>query len=121
MAKYPKYVLLHNDRTDELFLKFGCVEFHKDLISESDKDDGWRCMGGGLFKPDFDRREIVLYGRSTDFGKPDSRLLKKAIETFEDYSTISVLLYMMFESKYPNTGNIMDPIWDDNFKLVEEI
>lgn len=48
-------------------LRFGDVEYHKDLIPYGDTD----CFGGGFWKINHSRMCIELYGRSYDFGPAD--------------------------------------------------
>lgn len=58
---YQKFII-----TDSGHLRFGQVYLHRELL-----DPGEDCTGGGLWKIDEERRCILLFGRSFDFGGPD--------------------------------------------------
>lgn len=65
---YQKFII-----NQDGVLKFGNVYLHKDLLSHGEK-----CIyGGGLWKIDYSRDAILLYGRSFDFGPPDFSYVKR--------------------------------------------
>lgn len=59
--------------TEDGTLKFGDVEYHRDLIPQGDST----CHGGGFWHLDNRRQIILLYGRSYDFGVPEFSNLRK--------------------------------------------
>lgn len=59
---YKKFII-----TQDGVLRFGTVYLHRDLLPPGDPV----CFGGGLWEVDNQRRCILLYGRSFDFGPPD--------------------------------------------------
>ena len=60
--QYRKFIL---NKEDDLLpeLRFGDVSYHKNLLRE-----GEVCLGGGEF--DFTKDSLVLFGESSDFGRP---------------------------------------------------
>ena len=62
--KVNKFVLIDrgNDTTE---IRFGCVEMHSDLVSGNEK-----CTGGGMYAVRKDRKQILLYDKSYDYGYP---------------------------------------------------
>ena len=53
--------------TEDGTLRFGDVEYHRDLIPEGDAT----CHGGGFWTIDNQQGIIILHGRSFDFGAPE--------------------------------------------------
>lgn len=66
MKKY-KYLFLVKNGNPEFRCDY--VEFHMDLLSDKELT-GCATNGGGEFNLDFDNKEIILYGRSCDYGRP---------------------------------------------------
>lgn len=64
---YQKFII-----TDEGMLLFGNVYLHRDLLPAYNDT----CYGGGLWRVDHERKMILLYGRSFDFGGPDFTMLR---------------------------------------------
>lgn len=59
-----KFVLIEKpDNCAELVL--GDVEFHRNLLWK-----GQKCLGGGFFKVKEDNRQIIMWGKSDDYGYP---------------------------------------------------
>ena len=59
---YQKFII-----NQDGVLRFGQVFLHRDLLRT-----GERCVyGGGLLRVDEERRLVLLFGRSFDFGEPD--------------------------------------------------
>lgn len=59
---YNKYIISETGT-----LRFGRVYLHRDLLEVGEDT----CYGGGLWKIDYTRQAVLLYGRSFDFGGPD--------------------------------------------------
>lgn len=65
---YQKFII-----NQDGVLKFDHTYLHRDMLSP-----GERCVyGGGLWKVDENRKAILLYGRSFDFGPPDFEYVRK--------------------------------------------
>lgn len=59
---YQKFII-----NQDGVLRFGQVFMHRDLLRS-----GEQCTyGGGLWRLDEERRIVLLFGRSFDFGEPD--------------------------------------------------
>lgn len=81
---YQKFII-----TQEGVLRFGTVYLHRELLLS-----GEQCgYGGGLWRIDHDRRAIVLYGRSFDFGLPRFEYVRR-IDWTGAGGTPYPLLYM---------------------------
>ena len=65
---YQKFIIAPDGE-----LRFGNVYMHRDLLNFGEDD----AFGGGLWKCDEERRAILLYGRSFDFGTPQFNHLKR--------------------------------------------
>lgn len=65
---YQKFII-----TDEGVLRFGNVYLHRDLLRMGEDASN----GGGLWTIDEERRCVLLYGRSFDFGGPDFAELRR--------------------------------------------
>lgn len=74
--KQNKYIIV-NKRPAGLGFKAGRVEFHRDLASY-DELAGRDVAGGGMFRVDKEGKNVVLYGKSDDFGVPDDMDFKVA-------------------------------------------
>lgn len=81
---YQKFII-----TDEGSLRFGVVYQHRELLDPGEDASN----GGGLWLLDEERRCILLYGRSFDFGGPDFTNLKK-IEWGSLHGRIWPLFYL---------------------------
>lgn len=65
---YQKFII-----NQDGVLVFGNVFLHRELLKA-----GERCpYGGGLWKVDYARQAIILYGRSFDFGPPDFEYVRR--------------------------------------------
>lgn len=86
--KYLKFIVVEKDKPGQYDLNCGFVEWHNDLMPKKPLNcrGPWRepnCLGGGLFEyNEFNdgRKEVWLYGESTDFGKVNKNILQKAID-----------------------------------------
>lgn len=61
-AMYQKFII-----TDDGVLRLGKVYHHRNLLR---RNEGCS-FGGGLWRFDEERRVVVLYGRSFEFGPPE--------------------------------------------------
>lgn len=68
MKKQNKYIVFKNQFGGYSF-KAGYVEYHRDLTTTEMLARGL-VAGGGLFKLDEERKVVLLYGKSDDFGFP---------------------------------------------------
>lgn len=59
--------------TGDTFL-MGNVDYHSDLLPKGDK-----CMGGGYWHYDVSKKELYLWGASSDFGIADPEKVKEFI------------------------------------------
>lgn len=67
--KANKYIVLKEGGRWGMALGF--VEFHRELASTEELAYGM-VKGGGMFKVDHDKKQILFYGKSDDFGYPDN-------------------------------------------------
>ena len=81
---YQKFII-----NQDGVLKFGHVYLHKELLSYDEQCP----YGGGLWKIDEERRAILLYGRSFDFGIPDFTRVHR-IEWFGIGGNLLPLFYL---------------------------
>lgn len=98
-----KWIILRKPDGELQFRMSRAIEFHKELASNQ---PGYQVLGGGWFHMDTDKKQIVLYGTSEDYGTPDSADVYKAIENsmISDYvdgyafyiTSYSDLSYAMF-------------------------
>ena len=61
-------------------LHFGYVEFHRELVPhyrDRYHQSEPKVLGGGRFIVDRDKKQVILYGSSDDYGKCDRKQLKK--------------------------------------------
>lgn len=95
MAKYKKYVIVENRKTGECEIRFGFVEFHMHLENKSDRQNWKQIIGGGMWSVNHENKSIKLFGRSTDFGKAPSDKIQKAIENFNDWMHLNMIIKMV--------------------------
>ena len=57
---YPKFIITQNGH-----FRLGMVDQHKELLQAGDI-----CYGGGYYEFDYIANELLLHGKSYDFGKP---------------------------------------------------
>lgn len=93
---YPKFIIAGDPKTGRGYLRMGMVINHKDLRVGYEK-----IWGGGWWSRDDDRKTIVLYGSSGDFGPADFSHWKLADRELIDYTFI----FTPFEHL---PGNILD-------------
>lgn len=114
--KLPKYILIEK-KPGELELIFGFVEFHFELLPKDCPDKN--CKGGGFWRFNPKEKQIILYGRSTDYGSPDKKLLNKVINDFYDFSDLEMLCWIAYRTK--ETDDIDNEFWNFNdYKIIAD-
>ena len=78
---HPKFIIVSQPGKVKGLLRMGMVSNHRDLVEGYEK-----VHGGGWWMRDDEKKEIVLYGSSGDFGSPDFRFLDMIPEELKDYS-----------------------------------
>ena len=66
--KYNKFVILSESPVKEngtARIKCAPCECHFELVTE-----GSKCFGGGMFIEKPEKKELMLYGKSVDYGEP---------------------------------------------------
>lgn len=66
--RYNKFVILSESDTKEggeARIKCAPCEFHLELIEK-----GAKCFGGGMYIEKPEKSELLLYGKSVDYGEP---------------------------------------------------
>lgn len=62
--RFNKFVLVER-KDGSAEIRLACVENHCDML-----DKGETCLGGGLFKVNKERKQVVMWDKSFDFGYP---------------------------------------------------
>ena len=83
MARYKKFIIV-KDWDDNLDLRLGYPIYHKDLMEKKDEAHHAKCVGGGFWDLDFTNKQIVLWGDSSDFGKPKKEDIKKSLKSWTE-------------------------------------
>lgn len=94
MAKFKKYIIVEDQRTGECQIRFGYVEYHKHLEYDNDRMNGKKTVGGGMWSVNQDNMIIKLFGKSSDFGKASEEQIKNAIENYEDWMHLNMIIRM---------------------------
>lgn len=66
--KYNKFVVVSKSPVKNgatALIKCQPCEFHYEIVGDNEK-----CFGGGMFIENVDKGELLLYGKSSDFGEP---------------------------------------------------
>ena len=95
--KYPKFIVLKNLQ-GQIEIRFGFVEYHNDLIEESDNKLAKKCIGGGLFEIVDQKKEIWLYGRSEEYGKVNLNILKNIKLDDKNINDLQIIDKSYFQS-----------------------
>ena len=75
--RLPKYLIIRKKDGTYRFV-FGHVELHFELLDDwTDECD--KVMGGGFWKIDSEKKQIILHGKSTDYGRPTLDAFNKAV------------------------------------------
>ena len=110
--KHPKYIIVKTGE-DEYEFRFGYVEYHIDLLE--DKSEIKDCMGGGMYSFKNDKKILLLFGGSSDFGVPSEEVYRKA-KIKQDY-------YYDFLAAINKRLNYIEEGEDNdirNYKIVSE-
>jgi len=94
---YQKFII-----TLDGTLLFGNVFLHRELLPYGDST----CYGGGLWKIDDQRKCIILFGRSFDFGLPDFAYLQRV-----NYSETGYREYPIFYQRHFATEEVLECVW----------
>lgn len=71
-----KFVIFKNSSHNELWIGIGTIDtFHAEIIK-----DKTLIISGGFLKWNSENKEVLFYGKSEEFGKYDSEMLKQALE-----------------------------------------
>lgn len=94
---YQKFIISEDGE-----LRFGNVYLHRDLLHIGEDT----CWGGGLWKIDYSRNAIMLYGRSFDFGGPDFTRIRSI-----DWSKLGGhILPLLYLPHWPNE-DLVEPVF----------
>ena len=107
--KQLKFIVVENWKENKLEIVFGYVEFHRHLRKTSMFE---KILGGGKFCFDKEKKEVVLFGRSDDFGKVPDTELKKAISLFDDWYMLNIIMWQMDRLEGEKKS-----LYDDCYKL----
>ena len=112
MARYKKFIIM-KDWDGVLDLRLGYPIYHKDLIERKDETNHMKCVGGGFWDLDFKNKQIILWGDSLDFGKPNKEDVKKSLEswTTNKLFDFSWLCEIIADQEFPE--------YDENINLEE--
>ena len=83
MSRQRKFIITKDWFGKNTELRIGYPIYHRDLLSKEDDKNHIDCYGGGRWDIDFEKKEIVLYGRSDDFGAPNKKDIEEAIKNFD--------------------------------------
>ena len=81
--RFQKYIILKNQFTNEVKIRIGYPMFHEDLITKTDKKNGFKCVGGGQWSLNYGNKTISLFGKSCDFGRPKNNDIELAIKNID--------------------------------------
>lgn len=79
----PKFIIAVRPGENRGSLRLGMVINHKDLVIGYEK-----VRGGGWWARDDEKKELILYGSSCDYGSPDFRFMNRMPREFVDYTVI---------------------------------
>lgn len=99
---YPKFIIASKPGTLKGRLRMGMVNQHKDLIIDYEK-----VHGGGWWAKNEEKKQIILYGESGDYGHPDFRFLDMIPKEYEGYTFI----YTPYESLPGNELDLSQIEW----------
>lgn len=85
IKRKQKFLLVSERRSDYPTIRIGIPFYHRDLISEREMRNGMTCLGGGLWYAEPQKKNIVLYGSSDEFGTPEKSDINKAVKYFSEY------------------------------------
>lgn len=99
---YPKFIIAARPGTTGGFLRMGMAYNHKDLVIGYEK-----VYGGGWWSRNDEKKEIILYGSSGDYGSPKFSCLSMAPAQFRDYTFI----YTPYQGLPGNVLDMSDVTW----------
>lgn len=86
-----KYILVKNHK--DYIMKFANTDFHRDMVGNNDI-----VFGGGMFTLDYEKEEMLLWGKSSDYGAPRFNEIEDKIHTDEDMSGWKIILGNIYPS-----------------------
>lgn len=98
----PKFIIVTQPHETRGLLRMGMVINHKDLVIGYEK-----VHGGGWWMRDDEKKEIVLYGSSYDYGSANFRFLDMIPSEFKDYT----FLYTPFIGVPANPLDLSNVEW----------
>lgn len=99
---HPKYIIVTQPHETRGLLRMGMVINHKDLVIGYEK-----VHGGGWWMRDDEKKEIVLYVASCDYGSADFRFLNMIPKEFEEYT----FYYTPYPNIPPNKLDLSEVKW----------
>lgn len=116
--RFKKYIILKNEDTNEVKMRIGYPIYHKDLIEQSDKKNGFKCVGGGQWNLDYENKSIRLFGHSSDFGRAKKEDIEKAVKNLSNYDywkleilckkILSDSIAICYDIETPDFSNLKD-------------
>lgn len=97
-----KYILVKDDN-DHYIMRFANIDFHSQMVEKNDK-----VFGGGMFTLNRDLNEMILWGRSSDFGEPRFSEITDKIHTDYDLDGWKIILGNIYPSLEENRTDITD-------------
>ena len=97
--KAKKYIFVINKDGSQEF-RCGYVELHAYILNQDERYKV-RVNGGGFFDIDFENKEIVFYGKSSDFGRVHDQ--QKVCKKYYDQIMDSLLefIWIYYDKEYP--------------------
>ena len=83
-------------------LVFGHVYLHRELLPDGEET----CYGGGLWKIDEERKCIILFGRSFDFGMPEFEHIRSV-----DYEVTEYREWPIFYQRHFAEEEVLEAVW----------
>jgi len=120
--RLPKYIIIRKKNGAYRFV-FGYVELHFELLDDwTDECD--KVMGGGFWRIDYEKKQIVLHGKSSDYGRPSQESINKAVETFKEDAIYDLEVFWALGAPRELQKQHLDPadeFWRlDMFTIVNE-
>ena len=96
-----KYIIVKDDE-GRYVMRFANVDFHFNLVEKTDK----RIFGGGMYTDNDETKEMLLWGRSSDYGEPKFGEVTGKIHTDSDLEGYKIILGNIYPSLEENRTDI---------------
>lgn len=100
----------------------GYPMFHEDLITYTDKKNGFKCVGGGQWSLNYGNKIISLFGKSCDFGRPMHEDIEKAIKNLneDEWIDFEILCNNILKTEIEKLYDITEPDFSDlkDYKFI---